>query len=149
MGFNFANGTKWVNKSTGILRPFDPVLAHVGSCSLSERGYHFVMATVIEPTPALFDFCRRWHVRELSLFGSALRSDYGPKSDVDLLVEFVPDAPVSLWDWGPMLEEPRAIFGRKGDAGPTGASQTPRCGLRAESWVSTRPCSRAVCWVSW
>lgn len=67
-----------------------------------------------DPT-ALAEFCRRWHVREMSLFGSALREDFGPRSDVDLLVEFLPDAPVSLWDWGPMLEELRAIFGRKID----------------------------------
>ena len=38
----------------------------------------------------LFDFCRRNHIRKLSLFGSALRSDFGPESDVDVLVEFEP-----------------------------------------------------------
>lgn len=61
------------------------------------------------------DFCRRWHISELSLFGSALRDDFGPASDIDLLVTFSPCAPVSLWDWGPMLEELRGLFGRPVD----------------------------------
>ena len=39
---------------------------------------------------ALADLCRRWGIRELALFGSALRPDFSPGSDVDLLVDFVP-----------------------------------------------------------
>ena len=35
-------------------------------------------------------FCRRWHITELALFGSVLRDDFGPESDVDVLVEFEP-----------------------------------------------------------
>lgn len=38
----------------------------------------------------LAGLCRRWRIRELALFGSALRPDFGPESDVDLLVEFEP-----------------------------------------------------------
>jgi predicted nucleotidyltransferase len=38
----------------------------------------------------LAGLCRRWRIRELALFGSALRPDFGPQSDVDLLVEFEP-----------------------------------------------------------
>lgn len=43
----------------------------------------------IDPV-ALAELCQRWGIRELSLFGSVLRSDFGPESDVDLLVEFHP-----------------------------------------------------------
>ena len=39
----------------------------------------------------LAEFCRRRHIRKLSLFGSVLRDDFGPASDVDILVEFDPD----------------------------------------------------------
>ena len=38
----------------------------------------------------LAELCRRWGIRELALFGSAVRSDFGPDSDVDLLVDFEP-----------------------------------------------------------
>ena len=39
----------------------------------------------------LADFCHRYHIRKLSLFGSVLRDDFSPESDVDVLVEFEPD----------------------------------------------------------
>jgi predicted nucleotidyltransferase len=48
------------------------------------------------PLPALADLCRRHQIRRLSLFGSALRDDFGPNSDIDLLVEFEPEAQVGL-----------------------------------------------------
>ncbi len=65
--------------------------------------------------PSLADFCRRWKVVELSLFGSVLRDDFRPESDVDVLVEFEAGAPWSYWDWGAMTEELTAIFGRPVD----------------------------------
>jgi uncharacterized protein len=60
-------------------------------------------------------FCRQWRVRELALFGSVLRDDFGPQSDVDVLVSFEPDAGWSLWDLGLMREELSALFGREVD----------------------------------
>lgn len=42
------------------------------------------------PKDKLADFCRRHHIHKLSLFGSALRDDFGPESDADMLVEFDP-----------------------------------------------------------
>jgi predicted nucleotidyltransferase len=58
------------------------------------------------------DFCRRWRVTELALFGSVIREDFRPDSDVDVLVSFEPDAPWSLWDLSRMREELEEIFGR-------------------------------------
>ncbi len=43
-------------------------------------------------------FCQKWQIRELSLFGSVLRDDFRPDSDIDVLVTFAPDAPWSLLD---------------------------------------------------
>jgi len=43
------------------------------------------------PRQKSIDFCQRHHIRKLALFGSALRADFGPDSDVDILVEFEPD----------------------------------------------------------
>lgn len=60
-------------------------------------------------------FCRKWRVREFSLFGSVLRKDFGPGSDVDVLVSFEPDAPWSYFEWGDMTEELQTIFGREVD----------------------------------
>ncbi len=53
----------------------------------------------------LEEFCRKWRIRELSIFGSALREDFGPESDLDFLVSFDPEAPWSLFDLMEMRED--------------------------------------------
>ncbi len=63
----------------------------------------------------LAELCRKWKVTELSLFGSILRDDFGPDSDIDVLVVFQPDAPWSLWDLMEMKEELEVLFGRPVD----------------------------------
>ena len=63
----------------------------------------------------LAEFCRRNRIRRLAFFGSVLRDDFGPDSDVDVLVEFEEDADVSLLDMVRMEEELTAIIGRKVD----------------------------------
>jgi predicted nucleotidyltransferase len=62
---------------------------------------------------AVADFCRQWKVTELSLFGSVLRDDFRPDSDLDVLVTFAPDAPWSLLDLLTMREQLRNLFGRE------------------------------------
>ena len=61
------------------------------------------------------EFCRRWRITELALFGSVLRDDFGPESDIDLLVRFAPDARYTLFDMVSMQEELTRIFGRQVD----------------------------------
>ncbi len=51
----------------------------------------------------------------LALFGSVLREDFGPQSDIDVLVELAPDHGLSGFDWVHMIDELRAIFGRNVD----------------------------------
>jgi hypothetical protein len=60
-------------------------------------------------------FCRRHHVRRLSLFGSVLRDDFRPESDVDVLVEFEPDYRIGFLGMAGMEIELSAILGRKAD----------------------------------
>ncbi len=72
-------------------------------------------AAVEIPSDLLKALCRKWKVRELSLFGSAIRDDFGPESDVDILVSFRDDAPWSLWDFTTMRDELSALVGRPVD----------------------------------
>lgn len=66
--------------------------------------------------PELIDeFCRKWRIRELSLFGSALRTDFRPDSDIDLLVSFHAPNRWTLWDFVDMQEELQRLFGRRVD----------------------------------
>jgi predicted nucleotidyltransferase len=66
------------------------------------------------PAASLETFCHKWRVRE-SLFGSVLRDDFGPESDVDILVSFADDAPWSLWDLTVMGDELSVLVGRPVD----------------------------------
>ncbi len=66
-------------------------------------------------TERIAEICRRYHVRELAVFGSAARGDIRPDSDIDLLVEFEPDARIGLFKFAAMEQELAALFGRKVD----------------------------------
>ena len=67
------------------------------------------------PYEAIADFCRRWSIVELSLFGSVLRGDFRSDSDVDVLVSFAPNAQWGFQEWMRMTQELEEIFGRKID----------------------------------
>jgi hypothetical protein len=67
------------------------------------------------PEQPLAEFCRRHGVTRLSLFGSILRDDFRPDSDIDVLVEFAPGSSYSLLDLGGMLMELREMLGREVD----------------------------------
>ena len=77
------------------------------------------------PRKKISEFCRRWKVVEFSLFGSVLREDFRPGSDVDVLVTFAPDAPVSLFDLVQMQIELEILFGRPVDVVEKDALRNP------------------------
>lgn len=72
------------------------------------------------PEQTIIEFCRRHHIRRLALFGSILRDDFRPDSDVDVLVEFKPGATPGFGFFG-LQEELSKILGRKVDL------NTPQC----------------------
>ena len=61
----------------------------------------------------LTDLCKRYRVRELSLFGSAVRGEMRPDSDIDLLVEFLPDAEIDLVDYAGLMLDLSTLLRRK------------------------------------
>ena len=63
----------------------------------------------------LAEFCRRNRIRRLALFGSVLRDDFGPDSDVDVLVEFEPSARVGLITLAGIELELSELLGRRAD----------------------------------
>ncbi len=74
------------------------------------------------PTDKIAEFCRRNHIRKLALFGSVLRDDFGPHSDIDVLVEFDPGHVPGLIRLAGMESElSRLLGGRKVDM------NTPMC----------------------
>ena len=75
------------------------------------------------------EFCQRWKITEFALFGSVLRDDFRPDSDVDVLATFASDADWSLFDHVDMQEELSALFGRKVDLVSRRAIE------RSDNWI--------------
>lgn len=73
------------------------------------------LATLEVPMDRLTAFCHKWAISELSVFGSVLRDDFGPDSDVDVLVTFRPGSAMTFEGFLDMRDELRSIFGREID----------------------------------
>jgi predicted nucleotidyltransferase len=78
---------------------------------------------------AVAGYSRRWRIKDLAIFGSALRSDFRPDSDVDILVTFADDAEWSLIDHVQMESELAGIIGRKVDL------VSRRAVERSDNWI--------------
>jgi predicted nucleotidyltransferase len=92
------------------------------------------------PDEAISSFCRRWRITEFGLFGSVLREDFRPDSDVDVLVAFEPNAPWSLYEIAAMEEELALIFHRNVEVIEKSALRNPfrrRSILRSVRMVHT------------
>ncbi|HYX25014.1 MAG TPA: nucleotidyltransferase family protein [Thermoanaerobaculia bacterium] len=87
------------------------------------------------PLEALNVFCRKWHVDELALFGSVLREDFSPESDIDVLVTFSPQAGLSLFDFVEMQDDLEKILRRKVDLVSRGGLRNP---FRRHEILNTR-----------
>ena len=84
------------------------------------------------PQQELDDFCRKWKIREVSLFGSVLREDFGPRSDVDVMVAFEPGAVNSLLDMVDAELELAKVLGRPVDLLERSAVE------HSENWIRRR-----------
>lgn len=86
-------------------------------------------ARIVLDREKIAEFCQRWKITEFALFGSVLRDDFRPDSDVDILVTFAPDADWSLFDHVDVEEELSAILGRNVDVVSRRAIE------RSENWI--------------
>lgn len=78
-------------------------------------GKHMNLKTVDLPMEKIESFCQRWCITELALFGSVLRDDFRPDSDIDVLVTFSPTAQRGLSETVQMKDELQQILGREVD----------------------------------
>lgn len=81
----------------------------------TSRSEYAVVETIDVPSDKIAAFCQRWQITRLALFGSVLRDDFGPGSDIDFLVKFDETAHPTLFDMSQMEEELKEILGRKVD----------------------------------
>jgi predicted nucleotidyltransferase len=88
------------------------------------------------PYDEIAAFCRKWKVAELALFGSVLRDDFRPDSDVDVLVTWAPSARWSLTRWLAMQDELSELLGRPVDLVERGAIEESRNPFRRRHILS-------------
>lgn len=67
------------------------------------------------PRERIAEFCRRHHIRELAVFGSILRENFGPESDIDVLVSFLPGFSIGFIGLAALERELSEMLGRKAD----------------------------------
>ena len=85
-------------------------------------------------------FCQKWHIVQFELFGSVLREDFRPDSDVDVLVTFAPGSGGTLYDLVHMEDELKALFGREVDLVERAAIERSENYIRRRNILSsTRP----------
>jgi predicted nucleotidyltransferase len=89
------------------------------------------------PQDQIAEFCRKWNVSEFALFGSVLRDDFRPDSDVDVLVTWAPESRISLFDYPEMKEELETIFGRSVDLVSKEGIQQSRNWIRKKEILGT------------
>jgi predicted nucleotidyltransferase len=79
------------------------------------------MIQIAIPYEAVQALCGKYHIRKLSLFGSVLRADFRPDSDVDVLVEFEPEARIGYFELFDVQQDLAALLGREVDLLTPGA----------------------------
>jgi predicted nucleotidyltransferase len=96
-----------------------------------------MQAAVNIPDETIAEFCRKWKIAELALFGSVLRDDFGPESDVDMLVSFDPNTHWTLFDMVRMQNELQQLTGRKVDLVSRRGVEQSRNHIRKEAILSS------------
>ncbi len=89
------------------------------------------------PRDEIAAFCRRWNVTELAFFGSVLRDNFRPDSDVDVLVTFAPGQTPSLFGLVAMRDELGCLLGRRVDLSTRNAIENSHSWLRRKEILST------------
>lgn len=99
---------------------------------------HKVIKTAISiPEETITEFCQRWDIQEFALFGSVLRDDFRPDSDIDVLVTFAPTAKRGLLTLAHIKHELEDLLGRKVDLVSKRAIETSPNWIRRQEILST------------
>jgi predicted nucleotidyltransferase len=106
----------------------------MGEAAMKPSGLPAPLRIDLAPE-AVASFCRKWHIAELALFGSVLRPDFTPESDVDVLVTFAPEARWSLFDFVTMRDELESLVQREVDLVSKGGLRNP---FRRHEILTTR-----------
>lgn len=113
-------------------------LAQVSGVAIIPLRKNMMLQTKFRlPEHEIEKFCRRWQIEELALFGSVLRNDFRPDSDLDILVTFTPEADWSLLDQIQMEQELADLLGRDIDLFSKRAVEQNHNWIRRQEILST------------
>lgn len=102
-----------------------------------EVKVNMTQTAIALPMEKIAEFCQKWNVTELALFGSILRDDFNDRSDVDVMVQFHPKAHPTLFDLAEMEEELKQLFQRDVDLMTRKGIETSRNYLRRQAILSS------------
>jgi predicted nucleotidyltransferase len=95
------------------------------------------ISSVQIPKDKIIDYCQRWKITEFALFGSVLRDDFEPTSDIDILVSFDADTKWTLLDHVQMQDELGTLFGRDVDLVSRRGLENSRNRIRREEILNS------------
>jgi len=96
-----------------------------------------LVSHVVIPIECIAELCDRWQITEFALFGSVLRDDFRPDSDIDVLVSFAPTAQRGLTETLQIRDELEALFGRPVDLLVKAAIERSDNWLRRQNILNT------------
>ena len=109
-------------------------MARTSDALFGPDGAQAVLGTRIPAAPdVIMNFCQRWRIDELALFGSMLRDDFGPHSDIDVLVRFASGPTPGLFGIVRMERELGELFGRRVELATRAAVENSRNHIRRQA----------------
>ncbi len=120
---NFINIERWYDSLPAHIDLSSTPLMQASGTAATELGFPVLGTEFVRIWDSVADglrrrlgeACRRFRIRELAVFGSRRRGDARPDSDLDILVEFEPDAPIGFIALSQLMEELSSVFGRHVD----------------------------------
>lgn len=91
------------------------------------------------PEDHIRDFCMKWKIRNFRFYGSIMRDDFRPDSDIDVIVEFTPDAHTTFFDMSSMQEELETLLSRKVDLADRHSVDQSQNYIRRKGMLSGKP----------
>jgi len=108
-------------------------------CDTNEPELRIANRHMAIPEETIRAFCKKWKIRSFCFYGSIMRDDFRPDSDIDVMIEFFPDDKTSLPDMSAMQEELEALFSRNIDLADRKSVEQSENYIRRKGMLSGKP----------
>ncbi|MFA6363119.1 nucleotidyltransferase domain-containing protein [Methanoregula sp.] len=115
------------------------MMSEKSECDTNEPELRIANRHMAIPEETIRAFCKKWNIRSFCFYGSIMRDDFRPDSDIDVMIEFFPDDKTSLPDMSAMQEELEALFSRKIDLADRKSVEQSENYIRRKGMLSGKP----------